>query len=72
MVEDVKITKNTNGKSKNENRTKTKCPEQAPQYTSLLVNGIVIGEYICGEDKKISQSGKWAKEQLKKTNESYR
>jgi len=43
-------------------------PSQAPEYTSLLVNGIKIGQYVCGEDKKYLNPEKWAKEQLKKRN----
>lgn len=43
-------------------------PKQAPSYTSLIVNGVELGEYICGKDKKYLNPEKWAKEQIKKRN----
>lgn len=47
---------------------KQAIPSQAPSYTYLYVNGIKLGEYICGENKKYLNPEKWAKEQLKKRN----
>ena len=43
-------------------------PRQYPSYQSLLVNGVKLGEYICGNDKKYLNPEKWAKEQIKKRN----
>ncbi len=37
-------------------------------YCKLLVNGIQIGEYIHGEDKKYLNPEKWARDQLNKRN----
>ena len=47
---------------------KQDVPSQAPEYTSLYVNGIKLGEYICGKDKKYLNPERWAKEMLKKRN----
>ena len=43
-------------------------PKQAPSYAQLYVNGIQLGEWICGNDKKYLNPEKWAKQQLKKRN----
>lgn len=43
-------------------------PSQAPSYTSLIVNGVELGEYIFGAEKKYLNPEKWAKEQIKKRN----
>ena len=45
---------------------KQTVPSQAPSYTELWVNGIKLGEYIHGKDKKYLNPEKWAKEQVKK------
>lgn len=45
---------------------KQTVPSQAPSYTELWVNGIKLGEYIHGKDKKYLNPEKWAKEQIKK------
>lgn len=37
-------------------------------YQELYVNGIKVGEYIYGDDKKYLNPKKWAEEQLKKRN----
>ena len=47
---------------------KQNVPSQYPSYQSLYVNGIELGEYICGENKKYLNPEKWAKEQVKKRN----
>lgn len=47
---------------------KQRIPKQAPDYTDLLVNGIKIGEYICGKDKKYLNPEKWAKQMIKNRN----
>lgn len=41
-------------------------PSQAPSYTKLIVNGVELGEYICGKDKKYLNPEKWADEMVKK------
>ncbi len=47
---------------------KKDVPSQYPSYQSLYVNGIKIGEYICGESKEYLNPEKWAKKQIKKRN----
>jgi hypothetical protein len=47
---------------------KKDIPKQYPSYQSLYVNGIKLGEYICGENKKYLDPEKWAKEQVRKRN----
>lgn len=47
---------------------KQELPNQAPSYTSLYVNGVKLGEYIYGNDKKYLNPEKWAAEQIKKRN----
>lgn len=47
---------------------KQAIPAQAPSYTELYVNGILLGEYIHGKDKKYLNPEKWAKEQITKRN----
>ena len=47
---------------------KQSVPGQAPSYTELYVNGIKLGEYINGKNKKYLNPEKWAKEQIKKRN----
>ncbi len=43
-------------------------PNRSPIYTELYVNGIKLGEYLGGKDKKYLNPEKWAKEQIKKRN----
>lgn len=43
-------------------------PAQAPQYAKLYVNGICLGQWIYGDDKKYENPEKWAREQVKKRN----
>jgi len=45
---------------------KQEVPTQAPSYTSIYVNGIKVGEYICGKDKKYLNPKKWAKQCVRK------
>ena len=47
---------------------RARVPSQAPEYTQLIVNGIVLGEYIFGKDKKYLNPKKWAKEAIVKRN----
>ena len=41
-------------------------PRQAPSYATLYVNGIALGRYLGGEDKKYLNPEKWADEQIAK------
>ena len=45
---------------------KQEVPRQAPFYTSLYVNGIKVGEYIYGKDKKYLNPEKWARQCVRK------
>jgi len=41
-------------------------PSQYPDYQSLWVNGVHLGQYISGENRVYLNPEKWAKDQIKK------
>jgi hypothetical protein len=43
-------------------------PNQKPSYATLYVNGVELGQWIHGKEKKYENPEKWADQQIRKRN----